>query len=108
MNESNIDNALMAQKDCILDLLNEIENNHPIDLDNVNHVLLLLKYSVRLWNSARYGYKGLELVGRLQSILRSETQMCTNRYRKGKLFLAQDDSIGLGFLSAGDTAKAGF
>jgi hypothetical protein len=51
-----LDNALMAQKDAILDHINK---------DQYEAAILLLQFSKRLWYSANYAYKFREVQSRL-------------------------------------------
>lgn len=74
--EDELDNILMAQKDAILEQLNEAifsEDCRDVvrSIQPIQEILSRLSFVLRLWNEANYGYKGLEICGRIERALRN-------------------------------------
>jgi hypothetical protein len=61
--ESDVDNTLVAQKDRLLDMVNDsVEDHDPMGL---NQVLLALSFVADLWIELGYGYKVGEVAERV-------------------------------------------
>ncbi len=58
MNNSNIDNALIGQKNALIALIDSTE------LKDIKTALLVLRYNVPVWCALNYAYKGVELCQR--------------------------------------------
>lgn len=63
------ENALMAQKDHIIGL---------IDSDKFEEAVILLDFSANLWKSCSYDYKTRELKERLRTALRQKQEVCAH------------------------------
>jgi len=78
LSESELDNILIGQKDFLYDLFREavgcpemreevVKNGMPI----IQNILTCLEFNLFLWNQASYGYKGKEIVQRIEVALRN-------------------------------------
>lgn len=78
-----LDNALMAQKDHIINL---------IDSDRFDEAIILIDFSANLWASCSYDYKTREMKERLRGALRRKQEVCAHwkQHEKWKRIL---DSI---------------
>ncbi len=63
------ENALMAQKNHIIDL---------IDSDKFDEAIILIDFSANLWKSCSYDYKTRELKQRIRDALLKKQEVCAH------------------------------
>lgn len=71
--QANIDNALVHQKDALLELV------YRGELHNLKTVLTILDSCGELWRALDYGYKAREILYRVKQLLRDEQEKLHHR-----------------------------
>ena len=67
INETDLSNLLVNQKDRLLDLINDAA--HKTVIGEIPKVLWTLDLLADMWNVAEYSYKGLDLLERIEDTL---------------------------------------
>lgn len=81
LTETELDNILQDQKNVLYDMFNEVVrsesgverfNYFDTAIPKIKLILQILQFNLKLWNESSYGYKGKEIVHRIEVVCRNE------------------------------------